>query len=125
MALVAGEWRDVPTAADSGSDPFNWNEVTTEVKINGTAFPEADGDSVEVDCKLDVHRGDSAAPACFIYGKGTINRTISAVVTADTLPEIKTIIYGSATPSAGDKGFYRAVLCGAGNEVHPCRGTVA
>jgi hypothetical protein len=103
MALKAGDWVGTnPTATDSGSDPFNWNEVTTEVKINGTAFEEADGDTLEIDCKLDVHRGDSASPACFVFGKGSIMRSISAIVTDDTLPEILTNWYGTATPADAD-----------------------
>lgn len=100
MALKAADWVATnPTAADSGSDPFNWNEVTSEVKINGTAFEEADGDTLEIDCKLDVHRGDNAAPACFVFGKGSIMRSVSAVVTENTLPVILTNLYGTATPA--------------------------
>lgn len=103
MSLNAAEWYTTsPTAADSGSDPFNWNEVTAEVKINGTALEEADGDTLDIDRKLDVHRGDSAAPACFIYGKGEISRSISAVATNNTIPLIKEAVYGTATPTAGD-----------------------
>lgn len=102
MALQAAEWfTTAPTAADDGTDPFNWNEVTGAVTIDGTAFAEADGDTVEINRNLDVHRGDSAAPATYIRGKGEINRTISAIVTDNTIPKIKTVLYGTSSPTDG------------------------
>lgn len=110
MALQAAEWfttaptitdATTGTTTDQGADPFTWNEVTGAVTIDAVAFAEADGDTLEIDRKLDVHRGDSAAPACFIRSQGEINRTISAIVTDNTIPKIKSVLYGTASPADG------------------------
>lgn len=102
MALKAAVWAtSSPSATDSATDPFNWSEVTGALTIDATAFPEIDGETVEVDRKLDVHRGDAPSPVCFVYGKGEINRTFSALVTDSTIAVMKSILYGSTSPSHG------------------------
>jgi hypothetical protein len=101
-ALKAANWFTTdPTATDSGTDPFNWNEATGAVTIGGVAFPEIDGETLELDRKLDVHRGDSAAPVCFIPGKGQIDRSFSALVTDNTIPVIQNALYGTTTMTDG------------------------
>jgi hypothetical protein len=106
MARKASQWYTTdPTVTDSGSDPFNWNEVTGSVSIDtgggAVVLPEVDGETLEIDRKLEVHRGDSPAPVCFIPGKGEINRTFSAVVTDGTIPIMKSVLYGTTTPTDG------------------------
>lgn len=103
MALKAGAWATAdPSAADSGTDPFNWAEVTGALTIDATAIPELDGETVEIDRKWDVHRGDSPAPICFVPGKGEINRTFSGLVTDTTIDIMQSILFGSTTPAAND-----------------------
>lgn len=103
MALQAGAWATAdPAAADSGTDPFNWAEVVGEIKIDGTSIPELDGETVELDRKWDVHRGDNPAPICFVPGKGEINRTFSGLVTDTTIDIMQSILFGSTTPAAND-----------------------
>ena len=102
VALKAALWAtSSPAATDSGTDPFNWAEVTGALTIDAVAFPDVDGETVEIDRKLDVHRGDSPTPACFVYGKGELTRSFSALVTDATIPVMKTILYGSTSPSHG------------------------
>lgn len=103
MALQAGEWfSTAPTATDSGTDPWNWNEVTGAATINGTPMREVDGDTLEITRNLGIEYGDGAASGYFIRGKGQINRTLSAAVTDNTITALKTALYGTATPSDGD-----------------------
>ena len=103
MALKAAVYAtSSPSATDSGTDPYNWAEAVGALTIDATAFPEIDGETLEIDRKLDVHRGDSPAPVCFVYGKGEVMRTFSALVTDSVLPVLKAALYGSATPSHGD-----------------------
>jgi hypothetical protein len=103
LALKAGNWfgGTDPTAADSGTDPFNWNEVTGSIAVNSITLPEAESETVEFDRKLDVHRGDNAAPVCFLFGKGQVTRAISALVTDTALPIIKQVLFNTTTPSDG------------------------
>lgn len=104
LALKAGTWVGTnPTATVAASAPFTWNEAVTEIKINGTAFSDIDGETIDIDNKLDVHRGEGAAPSCFIYGKGNIMRAFSGIVTDATLPVILTNLYGTSTPTGGDE----------------------
>lgn len=102
MALQAALWAtSSPAATDSGTDPFNWAEVAGALTIDAVAFTEVDGETLEIDRKLDVHRGDNPSPVCFVYGKGEINRTFSALVTDSTIAQMKSILYGSTSPSHG------------------------
>lgn len=102
FAMKAANWITAePTAVDSGTDPFNWNDVTGSVTIDSITLPEVESETLELDRKLDVHRGDSAAPICFIPGKGEINRSMAALVTDTDIPLIKKILYGTATPTDG------------------------
>lgn len=103
-ALKAAVWQTAdPAAVDSGTDPFNWNEAAGAHTIDATVLPEIDGETLEIDRKLEVHRGDQAAPACFVPGKGEINTSFSAIVTDGTLPKMQTILYGTTTPTAGQE----------------------
>lgn len=100
-AMKAASWYVTdPVATDSGTDPFNWNEVTGSISINSTVMSEVESETFELDRKIEVHRGDSAAPICFVPGKGEINRSFSALVTDNTIPTIKQILYGTASPVA-------------------------
>jgi hypothetical protein len=102
FAMKAASWASTaPTAVDSGSDAFNWNEVTGSLSVNSVTLPEIESETFELDRKLDVHRGDSAAPICFVPGKGEITRTMSALVTDTALPVIKQILYGTPTMTDG------------------------
>jgi hypothetical protein len=109
-ALKAGNWfttapaiTDATTgaASDQGADTWNWNEGVGAQTIDAVAFNEIDGDTLEIDRKIGVHRGDSAAPACFIRPIGTITRTMSAIVTDNTIPKMKTALFGTASPTDG------------------------
>lgn len=102
-ALKAGEkFLTDPTAVDSGEDPYRWNEVTGSVTVGGVVLAEAEGEQLEIDRKLDVHKGDSVSPVAIIPTKGEIMRNVNAIVTANTLPLIYQTIYGSQTPTGGD-----------------------
>ena len=102
FALKAANWFTTdPTAVDSATDPFNWNEATGAHTIDTVAFNEIDGDTLELDRKLDVHRGDSPAPVCFITGKGEVMRTYSALVSDNLIPKIQTVLYGTTTMTDG------------------------
>ncbi len=102
FAMKAASWYTTdPVATDSGTDPYNWNEVTGSILINSIAQPEVESETFELDRKIDVHRGDSAAPICFVPGKGEIMRSMSALVTDNNLPILKQILYGTTTPTAG------------------------
>lgn len=102
LAMKSAEWFTTsPTAADSGTDPFNWHEATGAVTIDATVFNEVDGETLELDRKDTLHYGDSHLPVCFIAGKGEITRTFSALVTDNTLPVLKTALYGTTSPSNG------------------------
>jgi hypothetical protein len=59
--------------------PFNWAEAVGAHTIDAVVFNEVDGETLVLDRHLDVHRGDSPAPVCFVPGKGTIDRTFSAL----------------------------------------------
>jgi hypothetical protein len=102
FALKAAQWYSTdPTATDSGSDPWNWNEATGSLKLNGTVFNELDGETVDIDRKIGVHRGDSPAPICFLPSKGEVNRTMTGALTDNTLNMVLTQLYGTTTPSDG------------------------
>ncbi len=102
FAMKASSWvTTLPTAADSGTDPYNWNEVTGSIAINSVTLPEVESETFELDRKIEVHRGDSAAPICFVNGKGEINRSMSALVTDTSIPVIQQIIFNTTTMSSG------------------------
>lgn len=102
FAMKAASWFTTdPVAADSGTDPFNWNEVTGSILVNSIALPEVESETFELDRKIDVHRGDSAAPICFVPGKGEINRTMSLLVTDTAIPIIQQILYGTTSMTNG------------------------
>ena len=102
LAMKSAEWyTTAPTAADSGTDPFNWHEASGALTIDTVVFNEIDGETLELDRKDSLHYGDSHLPICFIAGKGEIMRTFSALVTDNTLPVLKTALYDTTSPSAG------------------------
>lgn len=98
MSLTPAQYfTTAPTAVDSGTDPFLWQEVTGSVTVNSVVMPEAESETLEVDRKLDVHRGDKVSPVCFVPGKGEINRSVSAIVTDTTLPQYRNTLFGTTT----------------------------
>ncbi len=102
FAMKAAAWfTTAPVATDSGTDPFNWNEVTGSILINSVALPEVESETFELDRKIEVHRGDSAAPICFVPGKGEINRSMSALVTDTSIPVIQKILYDTTSMTNG------------------------
>jgi hypothetical protein len=102
-ALKAAYWgTSDPTVTDDGTDPYNWAEGVGAHKIDTVVFNEIDGQTLTLDRHLDVHRGDSPAPVCFIPGKGEVMNSYSALVTDNTLPVIKKTLYGTTSPSDGD-----------------------
>jgi hypothetical protein len=102
FAMKAAAWFTTdPVATDSGTDPFNWNEVTGSIVVNSIALPEVESETFELDRKIEVHRGDSAAPICFVPGKGEITRSMSTLVTDTDIPIIQQILYGTTTMSNG------------------------
>lgn len=101
-AMKAASWFTTdPTATDSGTDPYTWNEVTGSIVVNSITLPEVESETFELDRKIEVHRGDSAAPVCFVPGKGEINRSMSMLVTDTNIPIIQQILYGTTTMSNG------------------------
>ena len=100
MALKAGEtYSAAPTAADSGSDPFNWHEAEAAVTIDAVVLREVDGETLSIDRRLEPFRGQSSHPIALIPRKGTIDRAFTALVTADTLPIVNQAIYDTPTPA--------------------------
>jgi hypothetical protein len=90
-----------PTVVDSGTDPFLWQEVTGAITIDAFPYGEIDCETLEIDRKLDVHRGDKVSPIVFVPGKGEINRSFSALVTDNTLAVYRNALYGTVTMSDG------------------------
>ncbi len=102
FAMKAASWFTTdPVATDSGTDPYNWNEVTSSIVVNSIALPEVESETFELDRKIEVHRGDSAAPICFVPGKGEINRSMSALVTDTAIPVIQKILYDTTSMTNG------------------------
>lgn len=101
-AMQAGTWStSSPTAADSGTDPFLWSEVTGAALIDGVAYGEINGETLEVDRKLDDYLGDAIAPCCFVPTAGEITRSVGTIVSNNTLPVLKSALYNTASPSDG------------------------
>ena len=102
QAVRAGktQWAGtLPTAADAGSDPFLWSNVAGEVKIDGTAICEVDGETLEVDRNLEDYMGSGLSPCFFVPTSGSITRSVSSVVSSVTAPLIKDALFASATPA--------------------------
>lgn len=103
LALKSGSWQTTdPGATVASTDPFNWNEAVGAITIDAAVIPELDGETLEIDRKWDVHRGDNAVPVCFVPGKGEIMSSVSGLVTDTAIDIIQSILFGSTTPSAND-----------------------
>lgn len=101
-AVQAGAWNaNSPTAADSGNDPFLWSEVTGAALIDAVAYGEISGETLEVDRKLDDFQGDDVRPCCFVPTAGEITRSVSTIVSNNTLPILKSALYNTASPADG------------------------
>lgn len=100
-ALSAAWFATDPTATDSGTDPFLWSEVTGEAKIDTVAFAEVSGEQLEIDRQLDDYMGDANAPCALVPTAGQVTRSLSAIVSNNTLPVLKDALFGSASPSDG------------------------
>lgn len=92
-----------PVAVDSGTDPWRWGESTGAMTISAVAFPEIDGETIEMDRAWTTHDGDAIEPAFFVPGRGAITRTFSGAVTDTLLPQLLLALYGSATPTVGTR----------------------
>jgi hypothetical protein len=92
-----------PVATDSGTDPWRWGESAGAMTIATVAFPEIDGETIEMDRAWTSHDGDAIEPAFFVPGRGAITRTFSGAVTDTMLPQLLLALYGSSTPSAGTR----------------------
>lgn len=92
-----------PVAVDSGTDPFRWGECASAVTIDAVAFPEIQGEMFEADRAWTTRPGDNIAPVMFVPGRGGIMTTFDAAVTDTMLPQYLAALYGSATPSVGDR----------------------
>lgn len=92
-----------PVAVDSGTDPFRWGECAGAVTIDTVAFPEITGHTIEMDRAWTSRPGDNIAPTFFVPGRGGITHTLDAAVTDTMLPQYLAALYGSATPSVGDR----------------------
>lgn len=101
-AMTSGSWStSTPTAADAGTDPFLWPEVSGAAQIDAVAFAEISGETLEVDRKLEDYMGDSIAPCAFVPTQGEIRRSVATIVSNNTLPIIKSLLYNTATPTDG------------------------
>jgi hypothetical protein len=92
-----------PVAVDSGTDPWRWGEATGAVTINAVAFPELDGETLDLDRAWTTKQGDGLEPLYFVPGRGAINRTFSGAVTDTLLPQLLLALYGSTTPTIGTR----------------------
>lgn len=102
LALTANTFRDtLPTLADEGTDPLLWTEGAAEYKIDTVSVPEINEETLELDTKLDVHRGDQSKPVCFVGAKGEAMSTFGAIVTDGTLPHLYNALFGTTTPADG------------------------
>lgn len=104
MALKAGEvYSTDPTATDSGTDSFRWDEAAGAVTIDATAYDEIDGETLEIDRKLEPAMGQKLEPIALVPGKGEINSSFTAMVTDNTIPVLRNALYGSTTPADGTR----------------------
>lgn len=101
-AMQAGAWNaNSPSASDSATDPYLWSEVTTFATIDATSYGEVNGETLEVDRKLDDYQGDDVRPCCFVPTAGEITRSFSTIVSNNTLPILKSALYDTASPTDG------------------------
>lgn len=101
MSLVAAEvYSTDPSTSAIAEDPLLWTEASGAVTINATAYRTINGDSVSVDTKMEAYWGDSVTPACLVEGKGELTRSMSMILTDDTLALFNNAIYGTASPAA-------------------------
>lgn len=105
MALKAAEIGSLtdPVAADSGTDPFRWGESAGAMTIDGVAFTEIIGETLDMDRAWSTQPGDNVSPMFFVPGRGGITSTFDAAVTDTMLPQYLFALYGSATPAVGDR----------------------
>ncbi len=104
MSLKPGEvYTTNPTKTEDASDPFYWTEVTGAAEIDSTVVREVEGETLEIDTGMEVFYGDDREPLQLIEKKGGITRTLKTIVTDDTLAKYKKVLYGTATPTAGDR----------------------
>lgn len=104
MALVAGEvYAADPAKGEDATDPFYWTDVTGAVTFDGIVLTEAHGETLEIDTGMEAFYGDNIQPDQLIEKKGTITRTLQAIVTDVTLAKFRLAVYGTATPAAGAK----------------------
>jgi hypothetical protein len=101
-AMQAGAWSTTsPTAADSATDPYLWSEVTGFATIDAVAYGEINGETLEVDRKLDDYMGDDVRPCCFVPTAGEITRSLATIVSNNTIPILKAALYNTASPTDG------------------------
>lgn len=104
MSLVAAEvYTTDPSFSPIAEDPLLWTEATGAVTIAGTAYRTINGDSLKIDTKMSPYWGDDVRPAALVEGKGELSRSMSMILTDDTLAVFNQAIYGTATPAATTK----------------------
>lgn len=90
-----------PTQAADTTDPALWTEVAGAVTFDAATLAEVSGEVLEIDTGIAPYYGDSIAPMALVEGKGTIMRTMKAIVTDTTIPLFNKAIYGTASPATG------------------------
>lgn len=101
-AMEIGSLTD-PVATDSATDPWRWGEATTAVTIGGVSFPEISGHTLDMDRAWTTQQGDNVIPVFFVPGRGAITHTFDGAVTDTLLPQMLLALFGSTTPSVGDR----------------------
>lgn len=104
MSLKPSEVYTVnPTKTEDTSDPYIWSEVSGSVTIDATVIKEVEGEVLEIDTAMEAFWGDQVEALQLIEKKGNIMRTFKTILTDETLLKYNKAIYGTDTPSAGDR----------------------
>lgn len=100
---AAQQFTTDPAKTEDTSDPYLLTEAEGALTFDGTVVQEIEDSIIEIDCGTEVFWGDGVEPLQLIEKKGIVTRSIESIVTDDTLAKYKKALYGTATPSAGDR----------------------
>lgn len=92
-----------PAKTETATDPFYWPETEGAVIFDGVTLSEVNEEILEADAATKPFYGNSISAAALIDGKGSIIRTLKAIVTNNTVPLFNKAIYGEEAPAAGTK----------------------